>query len=109
MSHVYILTQTEYKHYEDYEKEENRDVSVLDVYTTATAANQAAKEWVKEYFSDGDNELEVDEDGCDTWTCRLERDDQSHVLISVVIKALLGEPEDESEVGGEEEEEEEEE
>lgn len=106
MSHVYILTQTEYKHHEDYEREENRDVSVLEVYTTATAANEAAKDWVKEYFEDGDNEVKKDEHGCDTWTCQLARDDQSHVLISVVIKALLGEPEDESEVGGEEEEEE---
>lgn len=105
MSHVYILTQTEYKHHEDYEKEENRNVAVLDVYTTAVAANEAAKDWVEEYLSDGDNEIEQDEHGCDEWTCRLERDNQSHVLISVVMKALLGEPED-SEDDGEEDEEE---
>lgn len=101
MSYVYILTQTGYKHYEDYKKEENRHVDVLEVYTTAKAANDAAKEWVEENFNKSNNEVEQDGQGCDTWTCKLERDNISHVLISVVMKALLGEPED-SEVYGEE-------
>lgn len=103
MSHVYILTQTEYKHWQDYENDENRHVAVLNVYTTAKAANDAAKGWVQDHFSDADNEVNKDEDGCDTWTCEVKEDEQDHVVISVVKKALLGEPEDSEEEEGLEE------
>lgn len=107
MSYVFILTQTIYKYWEEYEREENGNVSITAVYTGCKEANDAAREWIEYCFSDGDNEkieMDQDENGCETWTCRLDEDDRSHVLMSVVKMALLGEPEDSAVAGKKEEE-----
>ncbi|SMY27297.1 unnamed protein product [Zymoseptoria tritici ST99CH_1A5] len=105
MSRVYILTQTSYIHWKDHANEENKDMEILEVYPTAKAANQAAKQWVEETLDDGENECEDYGDG-DIWTCRLNRPNQSHVVVAVVAKDLMGDVEDSEEEDDEEEEEE---
>jgi hypothetical protein len=94
MSYVYILSQTSYKNREDHENEENKDLNVLQVYNTAKAANEAAKDWVEKNFEDGKNQVKQDTEDCDTWTCELKRDDQNLVVISVTRMPLLGDPVD---------------